>query len=1050
MATLDSPRVTHAPSPQLTFAPPSHEKFGAEALAIAESTSAPRAPRAWRPPQLQLPPSNSELTTTATSAAVVASGGGGRRPRQQRTEADYHTLLTSAGLQVRVKRTGGGYCDQPYTADELLERAAQLGDEVQRLTAERDEYGTTLRDERAARAEAELAGGSHQAQLAKLGMERRAMLDMLREAATDKAAASEELGRSLSRVAELEAAVTKHAAESEAWRAACQAARLALAEMQAELDAARSTGTRGQERIEALQRAMGAEDEHIGLLSRRLSAQRDASLKLLSILPTPPAALPVAPGFASESHARPPVGGVFAATASSAAAAPTSTDASPFDAAAAAAAALGAATLAAAAAPAAPAAPAATSPRSSLAAPGRLLHADGTLATPLGRPDAAGPTGSTAVHTSPELREATGTLEHLAEAVARARAWVRFGTRWHEHALDLAEGIVRIDSRWQHTRSLLAETEGAKQAAEAELEALRAEHAEACETLQRTAIEVADHRLRLVEARSAARSWEQMAAEQMAALPLLGSHASYGATNSSTTAGAATKAAATAAFGSASTRPCSPPISPTATFPTATFAPNAPAALAFAVPSSPPGSLGPIPMAGAAEAALAAASAGVSSTASSCTSAYPQHSQHSPPLVGTSVLFSPAPNAPPPGSTPGAATSNGAVGNGRAHGRADADGIGVGDGGVGVGVGCEGVGGIGSVASRHWNFTHRYLADEATRRYEATLAEVDDLRQLNMALQAELQAASASVAAIELAKAASIDREAATRREAEALRQVASAALAAELKARPTTPGRLPTPRPRSPTPGPQPTPRASATSPPTTAPFRHMTNAGPSPTVSTVRSPARVADLGLVAEAVQANRRSMSNIFTEPSPTAPSAASSPPRSTPTPQAAPPPVSAAPEEPPLSRKSPRRSASATELDSRAEVSHGGRASDGRVSNGVSNGALGAGSRGMSISSRPAEEDETQGDSPWDRSRADSYGSGPSPGAIKDSLLAHHGAERLRVARVAATFAAHTSPQVGASREVIESSLEQQRDARRRAYEHLKELRLRKEEQRAAW
>jgi hypothetical protein len=193
-----------------------------------------------------------------------------------------------------------------------------------------------------------------------------------------------------------------------------------------------------------------------------------------------------------------------------------------------------------------------------------------------------------------------------------------------------------------------------------------------------------------------------------------------------------------------------------------------------------------------------------------------------------------------------------------------------------------------------------------------------------------------------------------------------------------------------------------------------------------------------------------MSNNFTEPSPTAPSAASSPPRSTPTPQAAPPPVSAAPEEPPLSRKSPRRSASATELDSRAEVSHGGRASDGRVSNGVSNGAFGAGSRGMSISSRPAEEDETQGDSPWDRSRADSYGSGPSPGAIKDSLLAHHGAERLRVARVAATFAAHTSPQVGASREVIESSLEQQRDARRRAYEHLKELRLRKEEQRAAW
>ena len=1031
---LDSPRVTHAPSPQLSFAPPAHEKFVAEALALAESTSAPRAPRAWRPPQLQLPPSNSELTTTAMSAAVVASGGGGRRPRQQRTEADYHALLTSAGLQVRVKRTGGGYCDQPYTADELLERAAQLGDEVQRLTAERDEYGTTLRDERAARAEAELAGGSHQAQLAKLGLERRAMLDMLREAATDKAAASEELGRCLSRVAELEAAVTKNAADSEAWRAACQAARLSLAEMQAELDAARSTGTRGQERIEALQRAMGAEDEHIGLLSRRLSAQRDASLRLLSVLPTPPAALPVAPGFASESHASPPIGGVSAATASSAAAAPASTAASPFDAAAAAAAALGAATLAAAAAP------AATSPRSSLAAPGRLPpHADGTLRTPLGRPDAVGPTGSTAVHTSPEIREATGTLEHLAEAVARARAWVRFGTRWHEHALDLAEGIVRIDSRWQHTRSMLAETEGAKQAAEAELEALRAELADASETLQRTAIEVADHRLRLVEARSASRSWEQMAVEQMAALPLLGSHASYGAANSSHA-----NSSTTAGFGSASARPCSPPISPTATFPTATFptaafAPTAPVTLALAVPSSPPGALGPLPtLAGAAVAALAAASEGVSATASS----------HSPPLAGTSVLFSPAPPTQPPRATAGAATSNGAVGNGKAHGRADADGIGVGDGGVGVGVGCEGVGGISSVASRHWNFTHRYLADEATRRYEATLAEVDELRQLNMALQAELQAASASVAAIELAKAASIDREAATRREAEALRQVASAALAAELKARPTTPGRLPTPRPRSPTPVPQPTPRASATSPPTTAPPRHVPNSATSPTMSSVRSPARVADLGLVAEAVQDNRRSMSNIFTEPSPMAPSppAASSPPRSRPTPQARPPPVSAAPDEPSLSRKSPRRSASTTELDARAEARHGGRASNGRATIG----ALRAGSRGMSISSRLAEEDETPGDSPWDRSRAGPYGSGPSTGAHKDSHVVDHGAERLRAARVAATFAAHTSAQVGASREVIDSSLEQQRDARRRAYEHLKELRLRKEEQRAAW
>ena len=39
-------------------------------------------------------------------------------------------LLQSAGLQVRVVRTGGGFRDDPYTADELLERAAQLGEQL--------------------------------------------------------------------------------------------------------------------------------------------------------------------------------------------------------------------------------------------------------------------------------------------------------------------------------------------------------------------------------------------------------------------------------------------------------------------------------------------------------------------------------------------------------------------------------------------------------------------------------------------------------------------------------------------------------------------------------------------------------------------------------------------------------------------------------------------------------------------------------------------------------------------------------------------------------
>ena len=95
--------------------------------------------------------------------------------------------------------------------------------------------------------------------------------------------------------------------------------------------------------------------------------------------------------------------------------------------------------------------------------------------------------------------------------------------------------------------------------------------------------------------------------------------------------------------------------------------------------------------------------------------------------------------------------------------------------------------GDGSIARRHDVLESQVLAREATRRYEAVLNEVEDLRQMMGSLQDELGAATASAAAAECAKVASETREQTCRREAEALRQVASAALASELKSKPAS-----------------------------------------------------------------------------------------------------------------------------------------------------------------------------------------------------------------------------------------------------------------------
>ena len=956
---VDSPRISlsegFAPSPQLhPHASPQlspHDPFEPDVvgpLPLAEG--APRAPRAWRPPPLSVPAVPN--TGAPNTSLVGANGGGDRRRPQQRSEAEYHALLQSAGLQVRVKRTGGGYRDQPYTADELLERAAQLGEQVRVLTAEKDEQMATLREERAARAEAELAGGTHQSQLAKLQAERGAMLDMLREAAHWKAATTDELGRHVSRQAELEAALAQQSADADAWRAACQAAKLAVAEMQAELDSMRSVGTRGQERIEALQRAMGAEDEHLALLSRRLSAQRDASFKLLSVLPTPPTEMPSVAGMGAGAStgdgADAGVGGAASTTTMPELSLPNAfahldgpgggdspTAAASASASAAAATALAAATLAVAAAPAA-----ACTVLGSPSTPGgsSSIPSEGGLAS------SSAADARAMAESSPAAKEAQGTLTNLADGVQRARGWVKFGHRWHGHAIDLAQAVKVLDARLHELHARLEEAEMAKAAAEIESEGVKAELAEANETLQRSALELADLRLQTVEARAAVRGMEQQmllgngeaslhphpalaggggrAAPGASHAAALCSSDSHNAGHASTAHAAVTHAAvahAAAAHAAAG---------PTAAGPTAAAthaaAANGPATSlqSLSPPISPPPSASqqaqpprPAPW----ETTVPAAAAAIGS------------------MPAAEATCSPSTNASVCASAQTSPTGHGSSGGNEG--------------------GNEG-GAASSASHRHASIANRWVAEEAMRRYEAMLQEVGDLRVLTHALQAELQAASASVAATELAKSASFEREESLRREAETLRQVAAAALSAELKARPVA---LP-PTPRS---------GASATSPPRRS---QLPRSAPSP---------RSADLSFVAEVATANLRSMHHLArpAPPPPAAPIAQPVPP-----PPPPPPPPSTPPPDPPRNFETPSHVVPGDPWTSWA--------------------------MGQSASKAAPVE-------------------APSPASL------------LRAS-------APSQPPAKAAGGAPPSSLEQQRDARRRIYEQLKQSRLVKEERRQAW
>ena len=98
-----------------------------------------------------------------------------------RGDAEYLSMLESAGLQPKVKRCGGGYRDTRYTADELLEVAASLGIKLRQAREEIDELSVALRTERASRTEVQHEGEAFQALVNRLEGEREALLETIQD-----------------------------------------------------------------------------------------------------------------------------------------------------------------------------------------------------------------------------------------------------------------------------------------------------------------------------------------------------------------------------------------------------------------------------------------------------------------------------------------------------------------------------------------------------------------------------------------------------------------------------------------------------------------------------------------------------------------------------------------------------------------------------------------------------------------------------------------------------------------------------------------------------
>ena len=178
--------------------------------------------------------------------------------------------LRAAGLELRTVRTGGGYRERPYTASELLGVAASLGNEVRRLRG-------VIDSERAAHRAHEEEGDGLAERLRSMISERDAMLE---QRLRDEQSLAE-MRSEMEHLRAIEPAMAKLIVEQEATQ-------FAKAEAEAELSSLRGEGARGLERSRQLERALDAEKDHAKILERRLDAQREATIRLVSVLPPPP------------------------------------------------------------------------------------------------------------------------------------------------------------------------------------------------------------------------------------------------------------------------------------------------------------------------------------------------------------------------------------------------------------------------------------------------------------------------------------------------------------------------------------------------------------------------------------------------------------------------------------------------------------------------------------------------------------------------------------------------------------------------------------------
>ena len=266
--------------------PSSSSRYARAPLSWGEQHGAPRAPAA-----VHTPASTPIASTPRAWQTTDEQWRGDSRRRVQRTDAEYTALLERAGLQPRTVRTGGGFKDQPFSADELLEHAAKLGDELRRrLASEEAERASRVASEEALRrqaaklkageaAEAQLAslGEARAAELAQLGQERAAMRETLRQRDSSLEQLDSKLAQAEARLAQQRAQAEVESTEREA----------RLHAQLAQLQQARSPHLRASPHISAHLLAAPRISAHLPT-SPRISAHLFASPRISAHLRTSP------------------------------------------------------------------------------------------------------------------------------------------------------------------------------------------------------------------------------------------------------------------------------------------------------------------------------------------------------------------------------------------------------------------------------------------------------------------------------------------------------------------------------------------------------------------------------------------------------------------------------------------------------------------------------------------------------------------------------------------------------------------------------------------